>query len=77
MPKQPRVPPPLPAAITDTMSPTEAARIFGVTADTVRCWIAHGRLPAANYGGNGPPRYRISRAAVLAMFELVETVPGS
>lgn len=68
--------PGLPAAIVDTLSTVEAAKLFGVTPDTVRVYITHGRLRAYNVGTAACPRYRIPRAAILELFVLPDVVAG-
>jgi len=55
-----------PAEHPDPMTPEQAARLFEVDASTVRRWIASGFLSARRLPGPRP-RYRISRAAALAL----------
>lgn len=53
----------------DRLTPPEVAKQLGVSADTVRGWIASGALKAVNIAGPGKrPSHRISPEA-LADFE--------
>ena len=45
---------------SDMLTPPQVARRYGVSPDTVRGWIASGKLQAVNVGRGTRPRYRVS-----------------
>lgn len=52
---------------------TEAAELLGHSQQTVRRWIADGRLPACRPGGS---HYRVAPADVERLVQLTRTTTG-
>ncbi len=73
--KPERAAPTLPESIANTLSTSEVARLCGVTSDTVRVWVIHGKLRAYNVGSEKSPRYRIPRLEIERLFKEPDTVP--
>jgi excisionase family DNA binding protein len=48
----------------DMLTPPAVAKLYGVSADTVRAWIVSGELLAVNVAKAKRPRYRISKDAL-------------
>ena len=54
------------------LTPAEAGRRLGVSADTVLAWIRRGELPAANLSitrASQRPRYRVRLADLLQFYD--------
>jgi excisionase family DNA binding protein len=58
--------------IRESYTPKEAAALLGLRAETLRGWCASGRIrPVYNLGSSVMPRYRIPRASLLEVCEVV------